>query len=239
MSLVVSVFVPAGIVVAADSRMMVTRTEEREEGGQKLRVQQQLVLSDSAYKIVRMRKVQAGIAVYDSSVIDNQPVESHVYRFEEEALSQDDDVISLADKFLEYFTLHHKNSGVGFHVTGYRVEGRASVPYVLVGHTTREPKITRVNATETGAVQYGVVRAGDVVVANRMIDPNFPPLFAAMPLQDAIDYALHLIRTTSDTLRFEPRFPTVGGPIDVLVVKPEGMQWVQRKGLRGDSQPEW
>ena len=56
-----------------------------------------------------------------------------------------------------------------------------------------------------------------------------------MPLQDAVDYAMHLIRTTIDTLRFEPRYSSVGGPIDVLVVTPEGMRWVQRKELRGEG----
>jgi hypothetical protein len=55
-----------------------------------------------------------------------------------------------------------------------------------------------------------------------------------MPIQDAIDYAVHLIRTTIDTLRFEPRYPSVGGPIDVLVLTPGGMQWVQRKELHGE-----
>jgi hypothetical protein len=56
-----------------------------------------------------------------------------------------------------------------------------------------------------------------------------------MPLQDAVDYAVHLIRSTIDTMRFEPRFPSVGGAIDVLAVAPEGARWVQRKELTGDS----
>jgi hypothetical protein len=37
-------------------------------------------------------------------------------------------------------------------------------------------------------------------------------------------------------LRFEPRYPSVGGPIDVLVVTPDGMEWVQRKELTGEDQ---
>jgi len=234
MSLVVTVYVPSGIIMAADSRMTVQRTEDREEGEQKFRVQQQLVLSDSAYKVVELRKVVAGVSVYDSGVIDNQPVESHVHRFEEEVLAPGDDVRAVADKFLQYFTSHHPGVNVGFHVAGYRMEGKASVPYVLVGHTTREATIRRVNATDKGDVQYGVVRAGDVLVANRLIDANYLPLFAAMPIQDAIDYAVHLIRTTIDTLRFEPRYPSVGGPIDVLAITPGGMQWVQRKELHGE-----
>jgi hypothetical protein len=214
--------------------MTVLRTEDREEEGQKLRVQQQLVLSDSAYKIVELRTVPAGVAVYDSGIIDNQPADSHVRRFEEAALSPSDDVNTVANKFKQYFQTNHAGVGVGFHVTGYKQEGKTRVPYVLVGHTTREPEIRRVNADDAGAMQFGVVRAGDVLVANRLIDTNYLPLFAAMPIQEAIDYAVFLIRSTIETLRFEPRYPTVGGPIDVLVVQPEGMQWVQRKELRGE-----
>ena len=235
MSLVVSVYVPSGIVMAADSRMSVLRTEDRAEGEEKYRLQQQLVLSDSASKVVALTKVAAGISCYDSGVIDNQPVDSHVRRFEEEAITPGDDVLTVADKFLAYFKERAPNAGIGFHVAGYRIEGKASVPYVLVGHTTREPGVRRVNARDDGVVQYGIGRAGDVLVANRLIDEKNLPLFDAMPLQDAVDYAMHLIRTTIETMRFEPRYPSVGGPIDVLVVNPDGMQWVQRKHLRGEG----
>ncbi len=233
MSLVVTVYVPSGIVMAADSRMTVLRTEERQEDGQKIRMQQQLVLSDNAYKVVELRSAGVGVSVYDAGVINNQPVDSHVHRFEEEAIAPGDDVVTVADKLLDYFQANFPGVAVGFHVAGYRMEGRASVPYVLVGHTVREPKVRRVNADAEGRVQYGITRAGDTLVANRLIDPNYLPLFPAMPLQDAVDYASHLIRATIDTMRFEPRFPSVGGPIDVLAITPEGMRWVQRKELRG------
>ena len=236
MSLVVSVYVPSGIVMAADSRMSALLSGKRQDGDQQETVQQQIVLSDSAYKIVALPSVGAGVSLYDSAVISNQPADSHLHAFAEQELSEEDDVVTVADRFLAYFQEKFPKVNLGFHVAGYRIEGRASVPYVLVGHTTREPKVRRVNATEEGRVQYGVVRAGDVLVANRLIDKQVLPLFAAMPLQDAIDYAIHLIRTTIDTLRFEPRYPSVGGPIDVLVVTPDGMEWVQRKELTGEDQ---
>ena len=165
-------------------------------------------------------------------MIDNQPVDSHVHRFEEEALTPDDDVRAVADKFLQYF---QRSTRRRRRLPRRRLPGGGQGERALRAgraHDARD-EIRRVNATDDGDVQYGVVRAGDVLVANRLIDKNYLPLFAAMPLQDAIDYAVHLIRTTIDTLRFEPRYPSVGGPIDVLVVKPDGMQWVQRKELRG------
>lgn len=235
MSLVVTVHVPTGIVMAADSRMTGTVAFEHGEGEHKAKVQQQLVLSDSAYKVVELKTVGVGMSLYDAGVIDNQPMESHVRRFEEESLSSSDDVRAVADKFMTYLQNRHPTASVGFHVGGHRVEGKASVPYVLVAHTVHEKTIRRVNATTDGVIQYGIAHSGDVLVANRLVDKNYLPRFDAMPIQDAIDYAVHLIRTTIDTLRFEPRYPSVGGPIDVLVLKPDGMQWVQRKELHGEG----
>lgn len=235
MALVVSVYVPSGIVMAADSRLIVRRTEEREENGVKVRAEQHLVFSDNSNALVRLRRVPLGVSFYDAGVINNEPTESHIYRFENEVLDEGDDIDAAADNLMSYFHERHPRLSVGFHVAGYRVQGRTSEPVVLVGHTTREPKVRRVNSGEQGDVQYGVVRAGDTTVANRLIDPKHLPLFAAMPLQDAIDYAIHLIRTTIETLRFEPRFPTVGGPIDVLVIRPDGPRWIQRKDLHGES----
>ena len=235
MSLVVTVYVPSGIVMAADSRMSMRRTEEREEDGKRVRFEQQIVFSDNANALVRLRLAPLGISVYDARVIDNQPIESHIQKFESEVLKAGDDIDAAGDKLLAYFKERYPQAPVGFHVAGYRRQGKSNIPVVLVGHTTREPAMRRVNVSEAGDAQYGVVRAGDTLVANRLIDKKHLPLFTAMPLQDAIDYAVYLIRTTIETLRFEPRAPTVGGPIDVLVVTPDGPQWVQRKELRGEG----
>ncbi|HLB26963.1 MAG TPA: hypothetical protein VJN32_04885 [Dehalococcoidia bacterium] len=237
-SLVVTVYVPSGIVMAGDSRMTVLRTEEKEEDGKKLRIQQQIVLSDNAYKVVALTSIGVGISVYDAGVINNEPVDSHVHRFEEEAITPEDDAASCAEKFLAYFKTNHPSVPIGFHVAGYKLEGRASTPFVFVGHTTKqEASVNRVNVNAQGKVQYGILRSGDIQVVNRLIEKTQLPLFAAMPLQDAVDYAVHLIRTTIDTMRFEPRFPGVGGAIDVLAVTPAGMRWVQRKELRGEGWP--
>jgi hypothetical protein len=224
--------------MAADSRMGALISGERQEGDRTEKVRQQIVLSDSANKVVDLPRVGTGVSLYDAAVINNQPADSHLHAFAEQQLTAADDVITVADRFLNHFRHNFSKVGVGFHMAGYRVEGKASMPYVLVGHTTQQDNVRRVNATDEGQVQYGVVRAGDVLVANRLIDKKHLPLFAAMPLQDAVDYAVHLIRTTINTLRFEPRFPSVGGPIDVLVVRPDGMEWVQRKQLRGEAAPE-
>src|SRR3972149_2649164 len=177
--------------MAADSRMTVLRTEEKEEEGQKLRVQQQIVLSDNAYKVVALTSIGVGISVYDAGVINNEPVDSHVHRFEEEAITPEDDVVSCGEKFLSYFQTNHPNVPIGFHVAGSKLEGRASPPFVFVGHTTKQEGVNRVNINAEGKVQYGILRSGDIQVVNRLIEKTQLPLFAAMPLQDAVDYAAH------------------------------------------------
>lgn len=65
--------------------------------------------------------------------------------------------------------------------------------------------------------------------------PYFGMPWEFFTLQDAIDYAIYAVRTTIDSIRFQPRPKSVGGPIDVLVIKPSEAFWIQRKGLRGET----
>ena len=67
--------------------------------------------------------------------------------------------------------------------------------------------------------------------------PHFPVPYSFFTLQDAIDYAVYAVKVTIDTIRFQPRAKTVGGPIDVLVIKPQDALWVQMKKLRVDQPP--
>ncbi len=62
--------------------------------------------------------------------------------------------------------------------------------------------------------------------------------WGAMPLQDAIDFTVLVIQTTSAIQRFSDGVqvdpgdvPGVGGPIDVLVIAPDGAKWIQKKEL--------
>jgi hypothetical protein len=219
--------------MAADSRILIRRAEERTEGEKQIRVEQQIVFSDNANHLVRLNSVPFGISLYDMSLIGGQPVESFIQRFEADLLNPEDDIDSVGDKLISFLRERQPTASVGMHLAGYRRQGRSNIPVVLVGHTIKETTLRRVNMSEGGEVRYGIVRAGDVSVANRLIDSKSLPVFAAMPLQDAVDYAIHIIRATIDTLRFEPRPPTVGGAIDVLVITPEGTRWVQRKELHG------
>lgn len=69
---------------------------------------------------------------------------------------------------------------------------------------------------------------------------NIP--FKYMTLQDGIDFAIFMIRTTIDMQRFadgtvdEPgAVQGVGGTIDVAVITTDGFHWIQKKELRGET----
>jgi hypothetical protein len=52
----------------------------------------------------------------------------------------------------------------------------------------------------------------------------------AMPIQDAIDLAEFLVRSTIEFSRFRMGAPTVGGPVEVAAIsKHEGFKWIKRK----------
>lgn len=62
--------------------------------------------------------------------------------------------------------------------------------------------------------------------------------WGAMPIQDAIDFSTLIIQTTeaiqrfSDGIQLDPGdIPGVGGPVDVLVLTPDGPNWIQKKEL--------
>ncbi len=63
--------------------------------------------------------------------------------------------------------------------------------------------------------------------------PFFPIETSFFTLQDAIDFSLYAVKTTTDTMRFQTRDKTVGGPVDILVLKPKEAKWVQKKELHG------
>lgn len=63
--------------------------------------------------------------------------------------------------------------------------------------------------------------------------------WGAMPLQDAVDFSVLAIQTTSAIQRFSDGvqadpgdIPGVGGPIDVLILTPDGPKWIKQKELR-------
>ena len=233
MTLVISVFVPTGIVLAADSRTTIQSTATRQTQAGTESIHTPLVLSDSAFKLQALPSSGVGILTYGEAFARELPVESHLRRFTEQFDRPEHSVAQMSELLYDYFRSHFPDTRVLFIVAGHVEEEGLRVPHVYAVDPCSDPGVRRSNVNADGRLQHGVLRGGDTAVVDRLITPDCLPPFHLMPLPDAIDYARFLLATTIESLRFEPRFPSVGGPVDILTITPGVMRFEQRKGQAG------
>jgi len=232
MSLVVCVYVPTGIVLSTDSRTTGTISQPVQPtgtgGSAPVLVQTNVILSDSANKLFLLFD-RFGVATFGDAIVNNLPIAHYVADFEtRHASAAPTTTQDCANALLAYFRGLTPTPKIGLLVAGYD----ANVPWVL-GLDVPSNVITRANVqTGTPNVNYGILRGGDTAVVDRLLSqPQFNPPFNVMQLQDAVDYSRHLVRSTIDQMRFEPRFATVGGPIDTLVLTSNQARWLAKKEL--------
>jgi len=245
MSLVIVTNVPEGIVMASDSRQFMT-VEGKTPDGKVFKVE--TPSSDSVTKTFLLENQRIGVSNFGQDLLAGVPMASYIKKFMEEELTAADDVTTIPKKLVEYFRKSFPEADAGFHVAGYKKEGKISMPYVYHCHVSRN-SIERRNIKPDSSLAYGTTWSGQFDVINSIVNPVIikdekgtdkiirtpaPIIWDAMALQDAIDFSIYAIRTTIDTMRFQARPKNVGGPIDVLVITPDEAKWVQKKGLRGE-----
>ena len=118
---------------------------------------------------------------------------------------------------------------LGFQVVGYN-ESEPRTVEVLVGKEVRLHVLDKLGCTVSGNQEI-VQAIWGLSESSSESSHSFPPVTS---LQDAIDYAEFLIRTTIDYQRFSPNFPNVGGDIDIALVTPfDGFRWIRQNSLGG------
>jgi len=252
MSLVITTYVPEGIVMASDSRQSITIEGKTPDGKELPKID--TVNSDNVYKTYLLSlkdkngkpNFEVGVQSFGQDLLGGISTASHIKRFSEERLTDQDDVTTIPKKIVDFFRELFPTADTGFHVAGYKKEGKVSVPYIFYCHVARNV-IERRNLKPDGNIAYGATWSGQIDVLAGIIQPSLMPgpegktvplqkppiIWDAMALQDAIDFSIYAIRTTIDTIRFQARPKNVGGPIDVLVITPDGAIWIQRKELKG------
>ncbi len=122
--------------------------------------------------------------------------------------------------------LQKKQAILGFQVVGYD-DTQPKTVEVFVGRKAHNRVQSELGCTYSGS--------GEMVHAIWGLyntDPQSQPPYPIFSLQDAIDYAEFLIRTTIDHQRFSQTIPTVGGDIDIALVTPfDGFRWIRQKTL--------
>lgn len=247
MSFIITVYVPEAIVMASDSRQSITLQRQTPDGTKLQTVE--TVSSDFVYKTLLLPKQGVGISTFGESILGKVTIESHIKRFQEEKLGDKDDIFGIAQKLLEFFRKRSPNASTAFHIAGFKKESGMSVPHVYHCQVSQN-EIRRLNTKPgTDEVVYGSSWGGQADVIAGILTPaqltspdgkmqkvvKAPVVWEAMPIQDAIDFAIYAVRTTIDTIRFQARPKNVGGPVDVLLLTPEKTSWIQRKEYRGET----
>ena len=232
MSLIIGVYVPTGIVISGDSRTTGTIQEQESNPqvvGQNITFQTNIKLSDSTEKVFKLFD-RFGVATFGDAQINNLPIAHYVEQFEAVInLIPPATTVDLVILLLEYFRQLNPNLRTGLIVAG----NDNNTPHVygvdIFGNTWTRHNII----SDTQTILYGIVRGGDTDIVNRLLNnQQLIPPFEVMSLQDAVDFSRHLIRATIDQMRFEPKFPTVGGEIDTLVITNKSILFLQHKSLK-------
>lgn len=264
MSLIVTLYVNEGIVMASDSRMTL----------QQLKINKSMMLekhmlpfSDSANKIFQCPN-NCGISCCGDAEYKNKPIAGFVERFIERNISKTTLLSEIPEKLIIYFNSLDLNKTSVFHLAGYELDGdmlKQKVYRIITGPNAKvEMQPTNDNQ---GALWDGETVVFSKLIKAQIINPNFievPNLvlpmqngqtttikqslvldksqtvvlpdaeisWRHMSLQDAVDFAQFAIETTINCMRFQCVNKTVGGPIDVLIIKPTKIEWLKRKKLK-------
>lgn len=246
MSIMCCIYVPEGIVIAADSRLTKTKTTNSintpaKDGSPSKTVVYQTTYtsSDNAQKVLLIKKTGTGVSFCGDAMIGGVTVADFVRKFEIEKVSASDTTEDIANKLVEYYS----GGETHFFVCGYNND----IPYVYdVCHNTvkRQNIVSQPNnstptkdvagdgvSPEVPVVISGAMWAGQMTAITKIVNekPALNASWGTMPLKDAIDFAEFLVDTTIKYERFSDNIQTCGGDIDILVITKDGAFWKQHK----------
>ena len=213
-----TVYVPEGIVMAADSRMTGNIALKTADG--KTQQQGMFSISDNAQKVFLLSKVKVGISSCGAAILEGKTISDYLRIFEIEEVTKMDTVTDVAKKLQAYAYKHFPH--VNFFVCGYDEDE----PFVYdVGR-----ELKRINM-DNGNIRYASSWSGEQLAITKLLNsqPPTPINHNLMPLKDAVDFAEFLIDVTIKLQRFEMKPMTCGGEIDVLVLTKDDAFWQKHK----------
>lgn len=240
MSLTVLLHVREGIVMASDRRLLIEGA-----AGDDAKAQPPVIgASDSCRKLF-LAAGAVGIASFGESSIRDEPISGYLDIFIREQVDPSSDTAeTIARKLSTWCRAMPNCPDLRFFVAGHVTEKGRAQQHIYRVH----PMEDRVERTAKPG-SLGATWGGESDILARLtqhvvvVDENgsltqrlghFPISWPSLTLQDAIDFAVFAIRTTARAMRFQARPQRVGEKVDVLVLRPEGAEWVRRSPLSAD-----
>lgn len=240
MSLVICVFVAEGIVLAGDSRSSFNttfKTSGKDGNPDKEVYHHSVHVSDTTYKVF-VTDSHVGILTCGDASVAGLPIVQFIEDFIR--LHNEDDVDVIAKSIGSYFHAIDSHLHTNFIIAGYsQNDSNTYEQRVYKISLADEQKDPQNVVIKQGAIWDGITDILSRLMQNiaYKVDGNYIDgepveiLWNYFTLQDAIDFAQYAIKVTIDTLKFQKREKSVGGPIDILVLKPGTHQWIAHKEL--------
>ena len=217
MSIIATVYIKEGIVMAADSR--ITGTTSHDDG-----TTDRYTLSDNAQKVFLIKNDKIGISACGDVEIDGKTVADFIRLFELNEVNEKDTVTDIAEKLKNASIGKYKNSVI-FHVCGYINDVRYVYKIIndKVVTILDDKNQNKCNTTWDGQRQ---------VLLNLLTGQNGSIMnWEFMQLKDGIDFAEFMIDVTNKIHRFQQGVGTCGGAVDLLLITKDYSKWIRHKVL--------
>jgi hypothetical protein len=258
MSLVVSLRVPDGVVIATDSLSTSQTRVEIVAGGMEVECPHckhkvsagDLTLPPLAFPFSASSFTQKlfsihgrfALGFFGQGIINERSIHYHLQQFERSSDSngaleatRDALITYLEEQLLIQYPTYREEAPVDQYPAAFHLNGYEEVDEKQVG-VTYEVYVGRENVVRRRDT-IGCTIGGEQKVVQKLWDigredPRFQFRYPLFSLQDAIDLSEFLINATSTFQRFANEVPTVGGAVDIALVTPfRGFQWIRRKAL--------
>ena len=220
--------------MASDSRITFTTTEILPNGTQSVKLG--VHISDTTYKTF-LTPNNVGISTCGTSSLNNRPITGYIESYINAHSTEDVD--RMKDSIRTYFKALNAQLNTIFILAGYVKDAEGNI----------SPHCYRVNIAADSVEDCSLRPAiwdGESSVMSRLTAPLYfkkddgsytehsknEILWQYFTLQDAIDFARYAVQVTIDTMSFQNTVKTVGGPVDILVIRPDGGKWISRKELK-------
>lgn len=215
MSLLVSVFLKDGIVLASDSRTTYKTSTS-------------IKYTDQTYKSVLMDN-KIGIAHCLNATVNGKTVDDHLQDFMKQYMGRG--LTRIPALLKEYFLNLNPKCVIEFIVCGYI----GNTPY---GYRVETQGDIERFITDPQHVYW----AGERDVPSRLFSTNYfkkgnkfynhthnKLKLDKFSIAEGINFAEFIIYTAKNVMSYQECDQTIGGPIDVLVLKPNNAYWYRRK----------
>lgn len=227
MTLIVSVHVPDGIVLAADSLTTVTPDDSEEK--KTLQNTQKIIPFCDKF----------GVGFSGSAYIKNKSLPYHIRSLEKELKKSREcpkytrdamaKIKAKLEGMLPQSTNCADNANYSVHLVGF--ERSTPVTYKCTISNQEDDNTTAIRGIGSLCTGYTEVIQTLCSLYGSLEEPTeHMPLFGQMSLKEGIRYAEFLIRTTELHQQFSRALPKVGGNIDVAVITPlDGFEWIRQQ----------